>query len=172
MRSLRTSCLLLALAALAACGPRPGPSASAADSLAIDSLYQTFRAAYASLNDSLVTSLYHPEAVYGSGGAPGFTVGRDSIAAGFQRFFQSVREQGATLELRFRFVRRFRHDRIASDAGYYWFRRRWPDSLAQPSIGKFVTVMTRDSMSRWGFATDTYSDATQAAFDAAPPFEP
>jgi hypothetical protein len=172
MNLLKASCLPLALAALAACGPRPGPSASAGDSLAIDSLYQTFRVAYASLNDSLVTALYHPDAVYGAGGAPGFTIGRDSIAPGFQRFFQSVREQGATLELRFRFVRRHRHDRIASDAGYYWLRRRWADSVAKPSIGKFVTVMTRDSMGRWGFATDTYSDATQAAFDAAPPFEP
>ena len=172
MRFVKASCLPIAIAALAACGPRPGPSASTADSLAIDSLYQTFRTAYALLNDSLVISLYHPEAVYGSGGAPGFTVGRDSIAPGFQRFFQSVRQQGATLDLRFRFVRRLRHDQIASDAGYYWLRRRWADSLAQPSIGKFVTVMTRDSMGRWGFATDTYSDATQVAFDAAPPFEP
>lgn len=164
---------LFVTAATTACTRQPiAATASSADSVAIDSLYQVFRIAYATLDAPKVTDLYREDALYGTGGSPGFTIGRPPIASNFEGFFQGIAADSATLELRFRFVRRFRKDDLASDAGYYWLRRVKGDSAGKPSVGKFVTVLQRDSTGQWRFAIDTYSGGSVAEFDAAPEYEP
>ena len=164
---------LLAALATSACTRQPvASSTGAADSTAIDSLYRTFRLAYARLDAPAVVDLYRDDALYGSGGAPGFTVGRPPIARNFEGFFRSVGADSATLELRFRFIRRFRQGDLASDVGFYHLRQVKGDSGGRPSVGKFVTVIRRDSTGHWRFAVDTYSDGSVAAFDSAPAYEP
>lgn len=164
---------LVLMATPVACTRAPAAStALAADSVAIDSLYQVFRLGYASLDAAKVTDLYREDALYASGDAPGFTVGRPPIAENFDGFFKAIAADSAHLELRFRFVRRFRKDDLASDAGYYWLRSVKGDSVGKPTVGKFVTVLQRDSTGQWRFALDTYSGASLAAFDSAPPYEP
>jgi uncharacterized protein (TIGR02246 family) len=173
MRPLIAFTILLSAAAMSACARRPDASAtSSADSAAIDSLYQAFRRGYAALDAPMVGDLYREDALYAYGGGPGFMLGRDSITHGFAKFFRVVAADSAHLELRFRFVRRFRRDDLASDAGFYWLRRVKGDSAGKASVGKFVTVMQRDSTGRWRFALDSYSDGSLAAFDSAPPWVP
>ena len=99
-------------------------------------------------------------------------LGRGPIFENFDGFFRAVAADSAHLELRFRFVRRFRKDDLASDAGFYWLRRVRGDSAGKPSVGKFATVLQRDSTGQWRFALDTYSDGSLAAFDSAPAYEP
>ncbi len=174
MRQLLLSCLALALSLNAGCSPQAaaGPAFSAADSLAIDSLYATFRLGYRELDAPRVAALYAADALYGAPGAPGFSLGRGPIANNFAGFFDYIRKDSAHLELRFRFVRRFRAGAFASDAGYYWLRPVWRDSAGPADVGKFVTIVRRDSTGQWRFSLDSYSGATVAAFDAAPDFEP
>ena len=148
------------------------PTSAAADSAAIDSIYRVFRQAYANLDAARVADLYREDALYGPGGAPGFMLGRAPIFDNFDGFFRHVAADSARLELRFRFVRRFRNDDLASDAGFYWLRRVKGDSAGKPSVGKFVTILQRDSTGHWRFALDTYSDGSVAAFDSAPAYEP
>lgn len=167
---LRSALLLLPLAGCARAAPPP--AFSAADSLAIDSLYTVFREAYRDLDAARVTALYGADAVYGQPGGGGFTVGQGHFASSFGSFFDFVRADSGYLELRFRFVKRFRSPTLASDAGYYWLRTVGRDSTTTPGVGKFVTVMARDTSGRWRFILDSYSGASLAAFDSAPSFEP
>ena len=173
---MRLSCVVrsaLLLLPLVGCGgAAPPPAFTAADSLAIDSLYTTFRQAYRDLDAARVTALYGADAVYGAPGGGGFSVGQGPIAASFGSFFDYVRADSAYLELRFRFVDRFRSPTLASDAGYFWLRTVGKDSSTTPGVGKFVTVMARDTSGRWRFILDSYSESSLAAFDSAPPFEP
>lgn len=172
MRILTSPGFLLAITLGACTPPASELSFSPADSVAIDSLYTTFRLGYQNLDAASVAALYTTDALYGSPGAPGFSVGRDPIAKNFAGFFDSIRADSAHLELRFRFVRRFRSATLASDVGYYSLRWIRGDSSRTPDVGKFVTVSVRDSTGRWRFALDSYSGGTVAAFEAAPPFEP
>ena len=169
-RPLRSALLLLPLVGCA--GAASPPTFSTADSLAIDSLYATFRQAYRDLDAARVTALYGADAVYGAPGGGGFSVGQGHIASSFGSFFDYVRADSAYLELRFRFVDRFRSPTLASDAGYFWLRTVGKDSSTAPGVGKFVTVMARDTSGRWRFILDSYSESSLAAFDSAPPFEP
>lgn len=167
---LRSALLLLPLAGCG--GAAPTAAFTAADSLAIDSLYSVFREAYRELDAARVTALYSADAVYGAPGGGGFSIGQGPIASSFGSFFDYVRADSGYLELRFRFVERFRSPTLASDVGYFWLRTVGRDSATTPGVGKFVTVMARDTSGRWRFILDSYSESSLAAFDTAPPFEP
>lgn len=165
---LRTTLLL----ALISCSPGQAPSMTAADSAALDRLYRSFREAYAALDADKVAGLYAEDALYAPSGAPGFQRGRGYIEENFRGFFNAVRADSATLDLRFRFERRFRSATLASDAGYYRLSPRWGDSTGRAAAGKFVTIAQRDSTGQWRFIVDMYSDASLDAFEAAPAYEP
>jgi uncharacterized protein (TIGR02246 family) len=155
-----------------ACATRPPASSTTADSVAIDSLYTEFRAGYATLDADRVANLYATDALYGVPDAPAFQRGRTAVRSNFAGFFDGMRRDSATLEIRFRFARRFRTPALASDVGYYWLRAVHGDSGGPPSVGKFTTVIAPDSTGRWRFVLDSYTAAAVAAFDSAPPFEP
>lgn len=163
---------LAALLLVSACKPAPATPVVADAALAIDSLYHSFRAAYKDLDADRVVNLYQTDAVYGTPGAHGYTLGHAPLQTSFGSFFDAIRADSSWLELRFRFVSRFRSPALASDAGYYWLRSRRGEGGGTPSVGKFVTVIIPDSSGQWRFAVDSYSEATVAAFDSAPPFEP
>jgi uncharacterized protein (TIGR02246 family) len=165
--------LLAALLLLApACATNAPARSSSADSVAIDSLYAEFRAGYATLDAQRVANLYATDALYGAPDGPAYQRGRGTIVGNFTGFFDAMRRDSATLEVRFRFERRYRTPALASDVGYYWLRAVHGDSGGPPSAGKFTTVIAPDSAGRWRFVLDSYSEAAVTAFDSAPPFEP
>ncbi|MGE0354109.1 MAG: SgcJ/EcaC family oxidoreductase [Gemmatimonadales bacterium] len=167
--SIRWTTLFLALTA---CSAGQAPTMTAADSAAVDRLYVSFREAYAALDADRVAGLYAEDALYAPSGAPGFERGRGYIRENFRGFFNAVRADSATLDLRFRFERRFRSATLASDAGYYRLSLRRGDSTGRATAGKFVTIARRDSTGQWRFSLDMYSDAALDAFEAAPDYEP
>jgi uncharacterized protein (TIGR02246 family) len=151
------------------------PSRLSADSSVVtrqlDEVYASFRAAYARLDPVAVAGLYADDALYLAGDSE-LRRGTTAIRGVFEKFFSSVRRDGAHLELRFRILHRAMAPGLATDVGYYRLVRVQGSERGRPSIGRFVTVLREGADGRWRFAIDSYTDATAAEYDQAPSHEP
>lgn len=155
MRTLAAAVLSLTLlpAALAAQAThRPG----AAPHPGLDAVYATFSQGYTALDPAAVANLYTEDALYLE---PGGDVlqGRKAILANFTGFFDSVREAGSTLRIRFEILDRQVEDGLATDVGYFILTRSTKDGRESTSRGKFIVVAKKQKDGAWRFHVDGYS---------------
>ncbi|PEN13709.1 hypothetical protein CRI94_06440 [Longibacter salinarum] len=99
----------------------------------------------------------------------GVVVGRDSIRAVYEGFFEAAALQQAQLTIDFRFVSRNMKGDIAYDVGYYRVRVLHDGEVTSASTGKFSTVLRRADNGQWRFVVDAYSKAPDEAYDALAP---
>ncbi len=157
---------LLSFVLITGCVPQKQDTA--ADSGAIDDLYRTFNEAYQSHDAELVASLYAEDAHYLEPN-PELAIreGRASIRETFSGFMEWAEQNNRDLEIQFRILDREISGDMAYDTGYYLLRTK-PDSVEsfgnEGGVGKFVTVMGRQSDGSWKFLLDGFSPAPYRAF--------
>ena len=122
----------------------------------IDAIYTTFSKGYRDLNFDLVTNLYTEDANYL---APGneMTDGKVKIRESFAGFFEYVKKNGNTMEIKFRILQREVDKRLGYEVGIYTINTFKDGKQVQTSQGKFF-VVTKKIGNKWYFRFDGYSD--------------
>lgn len=122
----------------------------------IDAIYATFSKGYRELNVDLVANLYTDDANYL---APGneMTDGRVKIFENFKGFFDYVKNNNNTMEVKFRILQRDVDKRIGYEVGIYTLNTFKDGKQVQSSQGKFF-VVTKKVGKKWFFRFDGYSD--------------
>jgi uncharacterized protein (TIGR02246 family) len=122
----------------------------------IDAVYASFTRAYRQLNVDLVTDLYTADANYLAPGNP-MSDGREKIREGFARFFEYVKKNGQTMEVKFRILSREVDQKLGYDLGVYTINTFKDGKQIGQGQGKFF-VVTKKIGDRWFFRFDGYSD--------------
>lgn len=155
MRTLAAAVLSLALLpAVLPAQVTHGPGVASHPGL--DAVYATFSRGYETLDPATVANLYTEDALYL---VPGDDVlrGRKAILDNFTGFFDSTREAGSTLRIRFEIVDRQIEDSLTTDVGYFILSRSTKDGRDSTSRGKFVVVAKKQKDGAWRFHVDSYS---------------
>lgn len=122
----------------------------------IDAIYASFTKSYRELNVDLTTNLYTEDANYLASGSR-MSDGRDKIRESFASFFDYVRKNGETMEIKFRILQRDVDKRLGYDVGIYTINRFKDGKQVLTSQGKFF-VVTKKIGKKWYFRFDGYSD--------------
>jgi uncharacterized protein (TIGR02246 family) len=122
----------------------------------IDAIYATFTKAYRDLNIDLVTNLYTEDANYL---APGNTMtdGKAKIRETFASFFDYVKKNNNTMEIKFRILQREVDKKLGYEVGIYTINTFKDGKQVQTGQGKFF-VVTKKIGGKWFFRFDGYSD--------------
>ncbi len=123
----------------------------------IDAIYPKFSEAYDKLDAKMVTDLYTDDALYLTPES-GIQRGRNVIFGNFNGFFNSIRENGATLEISFYIVERRVSSGLGYDVGVYLLTSKSKTGTTQTSRGKFVVIALKMKNGQWKFQLDSYSD--------------
>lgn len=124
---------------------------------AVDAIYEEFSRAYDLLDSSMVANLYTRDALYLQPSSD-LIEGRMAIKENFASFFESVRDRGGSLSIRFELVEREIRDEIVWDVGYYLLRSYDSDGeIRSDSKGKFNVIATVGEDGRWYFRLDSFS---------------
>ena len=126
----------------------------------IDAIYATFSKAYRELNVDLVANLYTEDANYLSPGAP-MTDGRVKIRENFTGFFEQIKKNAQTMEIKFQILNRDVDQRIGHEVGIYTLNIFKEGKQIQSGQGKFF-VVTKKIGDKWHFKFDGYSDLKPA----------
>lgn len=122
----------------------------------IDAIYATFTKGYRDLNVNLVANLYTEDANYlASGNA--MTDGKAKIRESFGGFFDSVKKNGNTMEIKFRILAREVDKKLGYEVGIYTLNTFKDGKQIQSGQGKFF-VVTKKIGNKWFFRFDGYSD--------------
>lgn len=129
----------------------------------LNKVYETFSRAYADKDIGLIEAIYVSDAVYLT---PGDTIKlhTDDFIPGFADMFHRAEVDGTFLKLQFQIRDRQQFPSHAIDAGYYRFTRSTSGEVTDTSLGKFITVLSRQEDGSWKFTHDGYSDAPQSAW--------
>ncbi len=132
-------------------------------SLELNKVYETFSQAYADKDIGLIEAIYTTNAVYLT---PGDTIKlhADDFIPGFADMFHRADVDSIFLKLEFQIRERQQFPNQAIDAGYYRFTRLTSGEVTNISLGKFITVLSRQEDGSWKFTHDGYSDAPQSAW--------
>jgi uncharacterized protein (TIGR02246 family) len=122
----------------------------------IDAVYASFTKAYRELNVDLVINLYTADANYLAPGNP-MSDGREKIRQGFAGFFEQVRKNGQTMEIKFRILSREVDQKLGYDVGIYTINTFKDGKQIGQGQGKFF-VVTKKIGEKWFFRFDAYSD--------------
>ncbi len=122
----------------------------------IDAIYATFTKGYRDLNVELVVDLYTEDANYLASGNV-MTDGRDKIRENFSGFFDYVKKNGNTMEIKFRILQREVDRKLGYELGIYTINTFKDGKQVQSSQGKFF-VVTKRIGKKWYFRFDGYSD--------------
>ena len=108
------------------------------------------------LNVDLVADLYTGDANYL---APGnvITDGREKIRENFASFFENVKKNGNTIEIKFQILKREVDRTLGYDVGIYTINSFKNGAPLATSNGKFV-VITKKIRNKWYFRYDSYSN--------------
>lgn len=125
----------------------------------VDAIYATFTKGYRELNVDLVINLYTEDANYL---APGNEMldGRAKIRESFGSFFDYVKENKNTMEVKFRILKREVDKNLGYDLGIYTLNSFKDGKQVQTSQGKFM-VITKKIGNKWFFRYDSYSNIPQ-----------
>jgi ketosteroid isomerase-like protein len=142
---------------LLACNPT-SPEFSKGDEPAIDLVYDLFSKAYQDLDIGLVDSIYVDNAIYLS---PGDSIrfGKDQFMDSFRQMFENSKADSAVLAIDFQIVDRQIIDNQAIDIGYYHLQQSRDGQLRFTDVGKFMTVLKKQTNGHWKFIVDGYSQA-------------
>jgi uncharacterized protein (TIGR02246 family) len=158
MNQLRRGTVLAVSLILAGCGRGPASSDSAAVAAGLDSVYATFRRAYAEADVArLMDSVYAPDAFYLPPGAP-VLEGQDQFREQFSSFLAPIAERGEPgPSISFEILDRRIDGNLATDIGIYTLRPPGGAETDAGSRGKFIVVWLRDAAGRWRIHADGYS---------------
>jgi hypothetical protein len=78
--------------------------------------------------------------------------------------FDNARVDSAKLEIDFQIKDRQINNDRAVDIGYYHLVRRKDRQISFTDVGKFITVLKKQSNGHWKFITDGYSQAPVEAW--------
>ena len=140
-----------------------GTVALPTDEARIDAVYERFSQAYDEWDTQAMVDLYTDDTLYLSGDGA-IRRGRAAIEQSFS-FLQRVKERGETVSISFRFVDRAIEGDLAYDVGYYQTISTPADGEPRTSVGKFVTVLKKQTDGSWRFQVDGYNSAPVEAFD-------
>ena len=123
----------------------------------IDAVYAAFTKAYRDLNVDLVTNLYTEDANYLAPGNP-MTDGKAKIRETFASFFDYVKKNGNTMEIKFRILNREVDKNLGYEVGIYTINTfKDGKQIGSSGQGKFF-VVTKKIGGKWYFRFDGYSD--------------
>lgn len=122
----------------------------------IDAIYAAFTKGYRELNVDLVADLYTDDANYLASGSE-MTDGRIKIFENFKGFFDYVKNNGNTMEIKFRILQREVDKRLGYEVGIYTINTFKDGKQVQTSQGKFF-VVTKKIGNKWYFRFDGYSN--------------
>jgi uncharacterized protein (TIGR02246 family) len=122
----------------------------------IDAVYSSFTKGYRDLNVDLVADLYAEDANYL---APGkmMTDGRIKIRESFASFFDYVKKEGQTMEIKFRILHREVDQKLGFEVGIYTINSFKDGKQIGTGQGKFL-VVTKKIGNKWYFRFDGYSN--------------
>lgn len=145
-------------------------TAKVSPSTAVDEIYKTFSRAYDTLDADLVAGLYAPDALYLEPDGKTAVQHGPAIAKIFHDFFNSVRQRGSTMAIRFHILERFASDDMVVDVGYFQLTTKPAQGEPRTGYGKFTTTVRPQADGTWKFVVDGYSNAP--AEEAAKFFAP
>lgn len=122
----------------------------------IDAIYATFTKGYRDLKVDLVANLYTEDANYLASGST-MTDGRAKIRESFAGFFDYVKKNGNTMEIKFRILNREVDRKLGYEVGIYTINTFKDGKQVQTGQGKFL-VVTKKIGNKWYFRFDGYSD--------------
>ncbi|OYQ32762.1 hypothetical protein CHU95_18590 [Niveispirillum lacus] len=141
-----------------------------ADDAAINRIYGDMRAAYTTLDLSVMERIYTPDVSYlqvGPGEAQ-WQAGRADVLGGFRQMFDAARTNGDALDIRFRIVQRtMQGDDAAADIGHFKLTVTPKGKPAQVMAGTFITMPVKTANGTWAFAADSWGPVKVDAFDKA-----
>jgi ketosteroid isomerase-like protein len=121
----------------------------------IDEIYSAFSKGYKELNIDLVANLYTEDANYLASGEK-MTDGREKIRENFARFFDSVKNNGSTINIQFRILQREVDKKLGYEVGIYTLTTFKDGKQIGTAEGKFF-VVTKKIGKKWFFRFDSYS---------------
>jgi uncharacterized protein (TIGR02246 family) len=121
----------------------------------IDEIYKTFSKGYKELDIDLVANLYTEDANYLASGEK-ITDGRTKIREGFRSFFESVKKNGNTINIKFRILQREVDKKLGCEVGIYTITTFKDGKQIGTGQGKFF-VVTKKIGKKWFFRFDGYS---------------
>lgn len=129
----------------------------------LNKVYETFSRAYADKDIGLIEAIYTTDALYL---IPGDTIKRNAndFVPGFADMFHRAEVDSTFLKLEFQIMDRQQLANHAIDTGYYRFIRSRSGEMPDTSLGKFITVLSRQENGSWKFTHDGYSDAPHTAW--------
>ncbi|MBK8505244.1 MAG: nuclear transport factor 2 family protein [Saprospiraceae bacterium] len=159
---MKTKICLIMVWLLFACDSTPSES-SEMDASAIDQVYELFSKAYQDLDVTLVDSIYVDDAIYLS---PGDSIlfGKDQFIGTFRQMFDNSKADSASLDIDFSVKNRQINNDQAVDRGYYHLQRSKSGQPQFTDVGKFITVLKKQSNGQWKFIADGYSQAPVEAW--------
>ena len=122
----------------------------------IDAIYATFTKGYRDLQVDLVVNLYTEDANYLASGNV-MTDGQAKIRENFAGFFDYVKKNGNTMEIKFRILQREVDKKLGYEVGIYTITTFKDGKQIQTGQGKFF-VVTKKIGNKWYFRFDGYSD--------------
>lgn len=122
----------------------------------IDAIYATFTKGYRELNVDLVTNLYTEDANYLAPGKE-MTDGRAKIRVGFASFFDYVKKNNQTMEIKFQILKREVDSKLGFEVGIYTIKSFKDGKQIGSGQGKFL-VVTKKIGNKWFFRFDGYSN--------------
>ncbi len=122
----------------------------------IDAIYATFTKGYRDLNVDLVANLYTEDANYLASGNV-ITDGKAKIRESFAGFFDYVKKNGNTMEIKFRILTREVDKKLGFEVGIYTINTFKDGKQVKSSQGKFL-VVTKKIGKKWYFRFDGYSE--------------
>lgn len=122
----------------------------------IDAIYATFSKGYRDLNVDLVTNLYTDDANYLASGNL-MTDGQAKIRENFAGFFDYVKKNNNTMEIKFQILKREVDKKLGFEVGIYTINSFKDGKQVQSSQGKFL-VVTKKIGKNWYFRFDGYSE--------------
>ncbi len=143
-----------------------GTVARPPDEARIDAVYERFSQAYDEWDTQAMVDLYTDDALYLSGDGA-IRRGRAAIEESFS-FLQRVKDRGETVSISFRLIDRAIEGDLAYDVGYYQTISTPADGEPRTSVGKFITVLKKQTDGSWRFQVDGYNSAPVDAFEQAP----
>lgn len=123
----------------------------------IDSIYKTFSEGYRTLRPELVANLYTEDAAYLSPDSQ-IRFGREPISTSFTGFFDSMRNAGRNMTIKFHIFQRMVDKNLGYDVGVFTLKYFKDGKMLGESKGKFVVVAIKGKDKKWRFQVDGYSD--------------
>jgi ketosteroid isomerase-like protein len=142
------------------------------ESLAIDSVYQSFSYSYTRFDYDLTTSCYAEKAVsiaHYEGKIPYILNGNKEILEDFKSFFNSIKSNNQTMTIVFKIIERTKKNDKIFDIGYYKVTYSKDNKVIESEYGKVAIILAKNAQNKWKYETDTNSTASELEFNKAVP---